>query len=165
MCDFSSVNPVRSYDTSRENGKTYRGAWTAITLPPIRLWHWGHLNTQTISQLSHLTTGKRTQTYIRLSVTLTLFACKIINLLATCSSLAFATLLITFLSNTGALSASTKNACTSWAVTSGGSNLSVSTISNRGLCREINSRAGRRRSAEPDGSEEVGRRYIRRSAR
>lgn len=68
------------------------------------------------------------------------------------------------MSKIGARKASVKNAPTSWAVTSGGSRLSVSTASRRGLCRDMSSSAGCKKSVEGGGLT-VGLRYIRRRVR
>ena len=105
---------------------------------------------------------RKETTYIRLSVTLTRLLCKYINLRATCSSRALLTSRTTFRSNIGARRASTRNALTSCAGTRGGRIWRVSTSSNRGLCREIKSSAGVKRSMEVLT---VGRRYIRRRVR
>ena len=139
---------------------TYRGAWTAMTLLPIRLWHWGHLQNRHQRQTHE--NDAYMNTNMRLSVTFTLLACNEANFLDTCSFRALLTSIITLVSNCGVRSDSNRNSLTSRAVTKGGRSLSVSVEPRRAECRLMRSRAGRSRSRS---DLTVGRRYKRRRVR
>jgi len=107
--------------------------------------------------------GRKRNTHILVSSTLTLLSWSPTSLLATSSDLALATSRTTLVSNVGCRTASTKNSFSAPAGTSGGRSLIVCCASRRGPWRERNSRAGLRRAEEdePDG----GRRKMRRSNR
>ena len=159
MGNFATKKKGKNYVADCLHWKTYRGAWTAITLFPIRLWHCGQLRRYLSARKMMFWT---IPTHIRLSVTLTLLLCNTISFLETWSFLALLIWQITLVSNIGARTDSIKKALTSWVVTRGGSNCNVSTGSSRGLCRLMRSRAGCSKSVDVST---VGRRYIRHNVR